>query len=388
MIAGAASPAATETRLFHYSSGRYVRIMAPWIRTWLSPHSWVDVFGGHPTTKTTTSTLTPSIEKVHPELVDPVGKTSGSGPPPPRGLAAHNQPLLRKHMPTGERWWAEDTERWSKWVDWVTPETRADYLRHLRTIPAWLSRLGFEPPTNAHGYTPEMVMAVSWDRDRSGSARQKALVVLKSYLGWKGVPIVMSRRLWREAMEIDTTPDPTRLRRLAVAEVVKLTTSARKLERWAIIVGLALWNGLRQGEIRNLRVGDIDFVARRVRVRYGKGNRRRFIPLSTPAEQLLEPLRRLEDDSEFVYPFGRTTLARDLWNCCDDAEIPEYAPHDLRRTCVNGAKAGGATPLGRQLLLGHARAEQTRHYEGENDLELQDAVDKLSAWGERILEEE
>ena len=59
-------------------------------------------------------------------------------------------------------------------------------------------------------------------------------------------------------------------------EIVKLTRAAKRRERWAILVALALWNGLRQGEIRELRIGDIDFGARRVRVRYGKGNKPRF----------------------------------------------------------------------------------------------------------------
>jgi hypothetical protein len=49
------------------------------------------------------------------------------------------------------------------------------------------------------------------------------------------------------------------------------------------------------------------------------------------------------------------------------------------------AKAGWANPLGRQLLPGHARAEQTRHYEGEDDEEVESAVDALSAYCERIL---
>lgn len=316
-------------------------------------------------------------------------KFTGKGPPPPRGSVVVDQPLQRRPtMTTQSEWWAEDTERWSKSVDWVTAETRADYLRHLRTIPSWLARLGFEPPSNAHSYTAEMVTKISWDRDRAGSSRQKALVVLKAFLAWKGVLLATNRRLWKEAMSVDSTPDPSHRHRLPVVDVVRLTRAARLLERWAIVVALALWNGLRQGEIRNLRVGDIDFVTRRVRVRYGKGNKARYLKLSSVAEGLLEPLRRLEDPYEPVYPFGRTTFARDLWRACDTAEIPRYAPHDLRATCVKMAKAAGANPLGRQLLLGHARAEQTRHYEGEDDMEIEDAVDKLSEFGERILEGE
>ena len=153
-------------------------------------------------------------------------------------------------------------------------------------------------------------------------------------------------------------------------------------------VALALWNGLRQGEVRSLRVGDLDFDRRIIHVRYGKGNKTRHVRMSSIAERLLESMRRLEDDYESVYPFGRTSLARDLWDVCAAARIPRYAPHDLRRTCVSLTKAGGASPYGRQLLLGHARAEQTRHYEGEDDLELEDAVDRLSTFGERILEGE
>lgn len=333
----------------------------------------------------TPPTLTAS--QIHVELNDL--QCSTAGPPPPGGLVDVGQPLQRKPaMTTRSEWWAEDTERWRKSLDWLNAETQADYLRHLRKVPDWLARLGFETPSNAHAFTAEMVMAISWDRDRSGSAREKALIVLHQYLGWKAVPLATNRRLWKEAKAIDTTPDPSRRHRLPVVDVVKLTRTAQSRERWAILVALALWMGLRQGEIRHLRVGDIDFGTRRVHVRYGKGNKARHLKLSSVAEGLLEPLRRLEDPYEIVYPFGRTTLARDLWRACDAAGIRRYAPHDLRATCVKMAKAAGASPLGRQLLLGHARFEQTRAYEGEDDLELEDAVDKLSEFGERILEGE
>lgn len=327
------------------------------------------------------------LPAVPPSLAE-LSPFQASGPPPPAGPADVDQHLpTEPTMPDASRWWAEDTAAWASATDWVTKETRADYLCHLRAIPRWLVRLGYEAPTNAHDFTPEMVMAISWDRNRSGSSRQKALVVLRQYLGWKTVPLAMNRRLWREAMDIDTTPDPSRLRRVPPAEIVKLTRSATTNERWAIIVGLALWNGLRKSEILNLRVGDVDFAARRVHVRFGKGKKPRHPKLSTIAERLLGPLRCLEDPWEPVYPYGRVCFALDLWRACDDAGIPRYAPHDLRRTCVKMAKAGGANPLGRQLLLGHARAEQTRHYEGEDDLEMESAVDALSDYGERILED-
>ena len=100
-------------------------------------------------------------------------------------------------MPTGERWWAEDTKEWSNWVDWVSKPTWADYLRHLRAIPIWLARLGFEPPSNAHDYSAEMVMAISWDRERSAplaeSARRAEILPRMEGRTARGEPPVVAR---------------------------------------------------------------------------------------------------------------------------------------------------------------------------------------------------
>jgi len=46
-----------------------------------------------------------------------------------------------------------------------------------------------------------------------------------------------------------------------------------------LLVGLCYGCGLRCGEVRNLRIGDIDIERKMLQVRQGKGRKDRIVPL-------------------------------------------------------------------------------------------------------------
>ena len=81
-------------------------------------------------------------------------------------------------------------------------------------------------------------------------------IALPSIKGDKRLPIVLSR------------------------EEMKSLLKAPKLLKHRVLIGLLYGCGLRCFEVRNLRLGDLDFDRKTVFVRKGKGDKSRYIPLS------------------------------------------------------------------------------------------------------------
>ena len=96
----------------------------------------------------------------------------------------------------------------------------------------------------------------------------------------------LKRRYW-----LDDIPFPKAPRRLpvilTVEEVGRLINAARNLLDRTLLMVLYS-TGMRSRELRHLQVRDIDSQAMLIHIRYGKGGRDRYVPLSP---KLLETLR-------------------------------------------------------------------------------------------------
>lgn len=62
----------------------------------------------------------------------------------------------------------------------------------------------------------------------------------------------------------------------------------KKAIRTKAIVVLLLQSGIRNSELRELRLGDVDFEQNRLTVRHGKGNKKRIAPLPQRAKECIE----------------------------------------------------------------------------------------------------
>ena len=95
----------------------------------------------------------------------------------------------------------------------------------------------------------------------------------------------------KRRMPLDDIPYPRAPRRLpvilTVEEVARLIDSARNLfDRTMLMVLYS--TGMRNAEMRNLQVKDIDSKSMLIHIQHGKGGRDRYVPLSS---KLLETLR-------------------------------------------------------------------------------------------------
>jgi integrase len=168
---------------------------------------------------------------------------------------------------------------------------------------------------------------------------------------------------------------------------------------WLPIEVLA-YCGLRFGELAALRVRDIDFLRRRLRIAQSatevdgvmvfgtpKSHQQRLVPVRP---SLLEPLLREcegkgPDDLVFTAPRGGVIFLRN-WRkrvfdpAADEAGLAPLSPHELRHTAASLAVAVGANVKAVQRMLGHASAAMTLDtYSGLFDDDLDDVATRLDS---------
>ena len=209
-------------------------------------------------------------------------------------------------------------------------------------------------------------------RDRLGAAGRLRTVVTNVYLH----AILVGR--WTDATPMidprtgkHSTP-PTncrpRERFLSPAEVAKLERYARtECEPWRAFWLLALYTGVRRGNLRDARWCDFDLDAGQWRVPKTKNGRQHIVMLVPPATAILR--ERLRDAvkaagggkvSPWVFPSKLDPAepmkqTRDAWMRLREA-VPELADtrlHDLRRTAGSLATIAGVPEAAVGAMLGH-----------------------------------
>ena len=161
------------------------------------------------------------------------------------------------------------------------------------------------------------------------------------------------------------------------AEVEKLYAVAAANARLTALLHLLYGCGLRRTEAERLDIADVDYAAKLLYVRRGKGRKRRVIPLTpTVAAGLKDYHRRYRwqwvSEREQSYAFllndrgGRMrglTIAVRLKKLVKKAEVDErITPHVLRHAVATHLLAGGMDLERIRDLLGHDHLETTQVY--------------------------
>jgi site-specific recombinase XerD len=183
------------------------------------------------------------------------------------------------------------------------------------------------------------------------------------------------------AGQLDTplSPEPVRRRELTEKEIKKFldeldTTTAQGL-RDRSLFELVYAAGLRVGEAAGLKVGDVDFERRIMRVR-GKGDKDRLVPISEVARDvlLLYLGDRVQDPQAWIFtgtcgprtgthvrPASVSERFRTLLRRfgMDD---PDLSAHSVRHATATHLLDHGVSVRQVQELLGHATVETTARY--------------------------
>ena len=201
-----------------------------------------------------------------------------------------------------------------------------------------------------------------------------------AFMNWcKDYRRIASHDLTRRTVpKLDEAKDCRRKRRaLTPAELEKLRMASLPSGRWWTYQ-LAVWTGLRRGELAELRWSDVDLDAGELHVRasISKNGQSATLPILDPARESLEALRRLNPDAELVIPRvpADETFYRDLevagiqgrtstGSCATNAAGERVDFHALRTTCATMMANANVPTLHLKRLMRHSSIAMTdRHY--------------------------
>lgn len=160
-----------------------------------------------------------------------------------------------------------------------------------------------------------------------------------------------------------------------LVERPKNLESFAELRDWAMVCFL-IGTGVRLGTLIELRIGDIDFVAREIRLRHTKNREEQIIPLSLSLSRILQEYLKIRggqpEDYLFCNTYGeklqpRTVDDRIKKYCTErlgdrKQRGMRYSAHDFRHTFAIFYIRNGGDILSLQKLLGHKTLEMTRRY--------------------------
>ena len=160
-------------------------------------------------------------------------------------------------------------------------------------------------------------------------------------------------------------------------EEVRKLLKAPKLLKHRILLGVLYGCGVRCGEVRNIRLADLDFDRKMLHVRQGKGNKDRYVPLCDILIRGLKTYIKAEQPVEFLFngksdglPGGFLDARysqRGVQFVVKQAKkeagiLKEMSVHTLRHTFASHLLEDGLDIQTVKELLGHARIETTMIY--------------------------
>jgi integrase/recombinase XerD len=270
------------------------------------------------------------------------------------------------------RAWLPDRQH-ERSVDWLSHLTRP-----LRGIVArtTLTHLGDLTPDVWFDYLDARLTAGLQPTTLNDELR--ALQGLLGFLDEQGRPVC------RRMLRVDPLDNRKRLprdvpidqlRRLLRAVDTLANSSHRGVRRMGLMdrawMLLMLHSGLRTGEVRRLRLSDIDWANRRVRIEQSKGLKDRQVCLSAATIDALKAYLAVRGPAdalpEQVFIFQHAPLSESF---CGTRLRKTYAPrcgvritpHQLRHSCATLLLNAGAPILTVQTILGHKHVDTTLGY--------------------------
>lgn len=202
-----------------------------------------------------------------------------------------------------------------------------------------------------------------------------------------------------KAREVENLPKKRPKRKIYLTHE-KVTTMAENSGRWATLILLLSYCGLRWGEAVGLTVDDLDLLRRRVKIRRNavqvgaafavgspKSNKDRSVPIPRFLVDDLSAACVGKARTALVFPGPDGTHLRRPnsqrgWfvSAARKAGEPDLTPHDLRHTAASLAVSAGANVKAIQRMLGHESAALTLDVYAElfdDDLDsVADALDR------------
>ena len=153
-------------------------------------------------------------------------------------------------------------------------------------------------------------------------------------------------------------------------EEVELLRNACKTSRECAIVETLLASGCRVSELAGLKREDIDFRTRKIKL-YGKGKKRRTVPINARAVIALQKYQRERTDmGPYMFvgcrkpykPMTNEGIEKIVRNIGKRAGVDNVYPHRFRHTFATQALSHGMELVVLQAILGHSKSDTTMIY--------------------------
>jgi integrase/recombinase XerD len=283
------------------------------------------------------------------------------------------------------------------WLAWlrvecgVQPNTLAAYAAD---IAMYVASLAGRDPRAARPDDVAAFVQAERSRGMAPASQARRLVAVRVFHRW----LAAERRAADDpAAEIELPAQWDRTPRYLTHEEMELILAqpegAEPFElRDQAVIELLYGCGLRASEAAGLRICDVSFDERVLRVA-GKGGKERVVPFGTRAESALRawldrgrPLKAFDAEKAagavFVGPRGRPIRREDVWRLVKArARAAGVAktlyPHLLRHSFATHLLWGGADLRAVQAMLGHASLSTTQIYTRVEEERLRESHSKF-----------
>ncbi len=265
-----------------------------------------------------------------------------------------------------------------------SPKTVYGYTKELKRFSAFVAKR-----INADVYVSDITLALidAYQRDQTERgleppSRYSFVNAIRTFFKFAAKRGIAQGDL---GAQTDTVFIPKKERQ-ALSDTDVETLESKITKPLLKVLFLTLLNtGLRISEALELKVADIDFEEKLLRVKHGKGNKFRIIPLNSfIAGFLREYLAgRQPKDSQYVFSTATGRLSTQytgtLFKQLEKASGLDisFSPHILRHTFACRLLKSGANLVNVQRLLGHTSLNTTGIYLHTNIDDLRASVNNL-----------
>ena len=275
-------------------------------------------------------------------------------------------------MPNSARWWTDKTEEYVKWLRQES-ELSEGYLkrnrRYLIAFPRDCQRADAASPAGPTDLGREHIRAVKGCGIWGPRTLKTKFSVLRGFLRWAGNPLSDGKNpVWH-------LPSGSADRRMWLGRQEMMALYGHATGRVRVRVVLQGFNGLRECEVRRLRVRDLSLALPYPTLTLlGKGRfggKYRTIPMDPMTRAVLERSTAGRAPDERLYPVGHTVADAELAALGRDCSVGvRVTGHVLRRSFGRLAYQAGVPVPTIQRIFGHASLDQTLHYVGVGQEEM------------------
>lgn len=200
------------------------------------------------------------------------------------------------------------------------------------------------------------------------------LRAIKAFLNWCVQRHYLPSHPAKDIKKFKLPENPPRF--LSIEEIHNLLTTAKESGAYPLIA-MAVYTGLRKGELLNLEWQDIEFHKNLIKIvnKPGfttKSKRFRIVPMVPALHRILAPYKK-----DSGYCFSKVNLDKILRKIFEDAELKGCGLHTLRHTFASQLVMKGVDLVTVKELLGHADIATTMIYSHLSKEHIEQAINKL-----------